>query len=165
MFWMCSFGSGLHPGLITVFTSTQMNRTRGENKPELHSTEPNKAGVKTSQVLVWIFSFLILGFFLNLNQLILLKLAFCFVILASWCFACCNPNSTNWPNVDPADYCFLEELNCSASLAWWLKDYYYYSYCLGVGLFVPLQSIRQLKNWTGNRGEREGMTCSKGPQG
>ncbi len=32
------------------------------------------------------------------------------------------------------------------------------------GLFVPLL-IRQLKDWTGNGEEREGMTHSKEPQG
>ncbi len=32
------------------------------------------------------------------------------------------------------------------------------------GLFVPLFQDRTAEEWTGNRGERGGMTCSKGPQ-
>ncbi len=31
--------------------------------------------------------------------------------------------------------------------------------------FVPLFLIEHLKNWKGNGGEREGLTCSKEPQG
>ncbi len=44
--WSCRFGP--HPSSITVFTPTQMNRTKGANEPELDSTELNTAGVKTS---------------------------------------------------------------------------------------------------------------------
>ncbi len=32
-------------------------------------------------------------------------------------------------------------------------------------IFGPLCLDRTAKEWTGNGGEREGMTCSKGPQG